>query len=797
MKRTWNLDRTSNLGYAALVGMVALALSSCSLLPPDPEKEKEAKNEELDERRFEFLENQRNDIGAEHPVETLSSEQVKTSQNPATDDMRGKIGKIPAKQAQPPKANVQDPLHFYDDFVMLNGDEEVPVNLVFNSAPLVDVLPGFADILGFNFVADSDLKEVITMNIDQKMTRKDLWNTFDRMLNLAGVGVMVDGSLLRILPLSKLAQQTDARLSPDGSGELFYFPLKNTTAKDVIAQIKPFLGKSAVVVELTRPNAVMVADDRANMQKIKQLLEVIDQSGQHAWIRKVVRCENILPTKLTEELKIVLPVLGFTVMQPTDKTAPPGGIQVTGLDRLQLLVVSAANQEAINELLQWIDLLDSSDSVDQERVFVYKVRHNKAGQLGKALSVIYSVQGESLTIDTSTGTTKTESLNSTATATRTASSTAANRNGSNAPTTATGAATTVATSTDSQSSLFDTPVRIFADGSLNRLVIRTTPRTYSTIKALLDRLDVVPAQVLLQIMIVEVTLTESTQFGLEFSQEFQANGIQSIYGTNYSNLTPTYTTTSTDSSGTSTESTVMQNGFTYLLADQNNKNKFGYIRASAGNGNVKIISNPQMLVTSHTAATINVGRTIYIRTQSVTNTSSSDANVTSNWTSKDTGVILNVVPQVTSNDLISLEIEQTLSQVDYSTVTTDNPNPSILNRVLSTNMTIANGRTMVLGGLIQEIKNDNLESLPLINQIPIINRLIGSTDAQVERSEILVLVTGTIVRERDSIEDMISRYNDALRALNEFESKLGSKATPFESRPRIMTSKDFWTNELF
>ena len=277
-----------------------------------------------------------------------------------------------------------------------SGDEEVAVNLVFNSAPLLDVIPSFADALGFNFLADSDLKGVVTLNIDQKMTRRELWNTFDKMLNLSGAGVTVEGTLLRIMALPKVARQADSRLAKDGTGELFYYPLKNTTAKEVVNKIKPFVGNNAVCVELTRPNAVMIADDRANMPKIKQLLDVIDMSGKSNWKRKILLCSNILPSKLTDELKTILPVLGFNVQQITDKTETPGSVQISGLDRLHILVVSAATDEAIQEIEQWVDLLDSSNSLDQERVFVYKIRHNKAAQLAQALSVIYDIDRKSV-----------------------------------------------------------------------------------------------------------------------------------------------------------------------------------------------------------------------------------------------------------------------------------------------------------------------------------------------------------------------------------------------------------------
>lgn len=790
--RNQKLHRVSRI---MMLSLSVVFLQSCSHIKKDLEEinSDETKKEEPGKAdRFAFLKGEMREVPKEvGTTESIGEELVRTDSDknmPAT--LKGKAEKIPVTALAPKPEKAREPLHFYDDFIILNGDEEVAVNLVFNSAPLLDVIPSFADALGFNFLADSDLKGVVTLNIDQKMTRRELWNTFDKMLNLSGAGVTVEGTLLRIMALPKVARQADSRLAKDGTGELFYYPLKNTTAKEVVNQIKPFVGNNAVCVELTRPNAVMIADDRANMPKIKQLLDVIDMSGKSNWKRKILLCSNILPSKLTDELKTILPVLGFNVQQITDKTETPGSVQISGLDRLHILVVSAATEEAIQEIEQWVDLLDSSNSLDQERVFVYKIRHNKAAQLAQALSVIYDIQGSSLTIDTTTGNSKMETINSAQT----------NRSTANRTRTAAGQTdinSTENTLTDRNSNVFNTPVRVFADGVLNRLVIRTTPRTYASIKALINRLDVVPAQVLLQVLIVEVTLSETTQFGLELSGSYSGK-TNSLIGTNYSNLTtPTTTTTTNATTGETSTTSSRQTGFTYFLSDPNNPdNKFAYIRALAGNGNVKVVSSPQLLVSSHTEAKINVGTQVSLITGSITNTSS-EGSMSNTYQYKDTGVTLTVTPQITSNDLISLAVEQELTSIDYANSSTENPNPNLNNRSITTNMTIANGRTMVLGGLIQEEKSDSLDSVPLINQIPILRRLIGSTDASVTRTEILVLVTGYIVNERNKVEELIERYNDALKALNDFDENLSGKNGVFLTKPRIMTTKEFWSNDLF
>ena len=777
---------------SVLLAGLTLMLGSClSWLDDEPSKEekpkkevpKEKTQEEKDRDRFAFLQEEKEKYKKteKQAPETIEQELVKEENAPEEiiQKRAEKIQKIGTTAIQPQKEKPKAALHFYDDFIILNGDEEIEVNLVFNNAPLLDVLPSFADALGFNFLADSDLRGNVTLNIDQKMTRKDLWNTFDKMLSLSGAGVIVDGTLLRIMSLSKISRATDSRFSRDGSGELLYYPLKNTIAKEAAQQIRPFLSMSAICVELTRPNAVMIADDRANMPKVKQVLEHLDMAGKAGWKRKVIPCHNILPSKLAEELTTVLPVLGFNVYQKTDRAEQPGSVQVTGVDRLQVVVISAATDEAIKEIEQWVDLLDNTDSLDQERVFVYKVRNSKAVNLTQSLAMIYDMQGSSLTIDTNTGNSRTDTINSTASNrnanTRNTNTRTNNRNANTAVTRA------ESTQTDMKSNVFSTPVRVFADGVLNRLVIRTTPRTYASIKALLNRLDAVPAQVLLQVLVVEVTLTESTKFGLEFSAlASKGNDSNTLLGTNYANITKPETTES---------GTVSGSGFSALLEDPKNpKNRFGYVQALAGNGNIKVISSPQLLVSSHTQASINVGTRVPVISQSFTSTSSA-GEMNKNYVYQDTGIILTITPQVTSTNLISLKVKQELSTVQA------NPDPNIENpyinqRVVNTAMTIANGRTMIIGGLIQEKINDNLSSVPVINSIPILNRLLGSTDASVERSEILVLITGYIINERNELEDMIRRYNDAIEALNKFDQTTGEKRPAV--RTPLLGRKDFW-----
>ena len=643
---------------------------------------------------------------------------------------------------------------FYEDFILFDANDKVEVAMSFSSAPILDVLSAFADVLEFNFVASSDLRTTVTLNMSSTMTRRELWEAFDRMLQLANAAAYKDGQLLRIVAAAQTPRQSDLRVANRGTGnsEIIFHMLKNITAREALNQIRPFLAIGGIVQEGSRPNMIVVCDSSDNLPKIKSILEIIDNPGRRNWPRAVIPCINVQPSKIAADLSQILPVLGFTVATASTRGETPGSVYVTGVDRLQLLVVSAATDEAITMLRDWVATLDSTDSDEEERVYVYKVANSKASQLAQALSVIFTTQGSSLTVDTSSGNSRTQQLTTQTTKvanTGNTGSAAFSRAGTN---------NDLNTTTTVRSNVFTTPVRIFADGIYNRLVIRTTPRVYRVMKALLDRLDSVPAQVLLQVLIVEVALDDGNEFGVEFNFKGSGGGTLNTFGTQYSQLNP--------GKGTDT-------GANFYIANPSNPDeKFAYIRALATRNKVKIISSPQLLVTSNTEAKIQIGDSVPLVTGSISSSESIAGQVTNSYTYRETGIIMTMTPQVTSSNLISLEIKQEVSEPVTNTISTAKDTPVIQKREIETAMTIANGKTMIMGGMIQEKISDDLDSIPIISDIPFLGRLFGNTKQSKSRTEMLVLVTGYIVDEKGKVEDMIKRYNDAVKALSNFEGDI-------------------------
>ena len=267
----------------------------------------------------------------------------------------------------------------------------------------------------------------------------------------------------------------------------------------------------------------------------------------------------------------------------------------------------------------------------------------------------------------------------------------------------------------------------------------------------------------MQVLIVEIELSDDNEFGVEFSGAGTAGNTKSLWGTNFEALSP-------DPSGAT-----RQTGGTFTIFNPDNPDqKFGYVRALASKNNMKVLFSPQIIAKSHSQAKISVGKRVPVIANEITDTESTTVYNTSlrrSYQYENTGIILTVTPQVTKGGMISMVLEQTISEaVDNTTKGIDSP--IIKEDTLSTELALRDGRTVIMGGLIKEKHNEVVSSLPLIVEIPFFRALFGDINKTSERTEILVLVTATIIRENSNLEEMVNRYKQAVLEIKKFEKRM-------------------------
>ena len=305
-------------------------------------------------------------------------------------------------------------------------------------------------------------------------------------------------------------------------------------------------------------------------------------------------------------------------------------------------------------------------------------------------------------------------------------------------------------------------VRVMADRINNTLLVHATPAEYERIATTLKRLDVQRAQILIEASIVEVTLGDGLEYGLQWT--FNGGVGDGRSGTGQLG----------NPAGASAPAA--STAFTYTL-----RNAAGSISAVltalANKSLVKVMSSPSLMVLDNHTAAIQVG------SQQPVNTGTTISG-TSNFTStniqyKDTGVMLGVTPSVSAGDLVTLDIDQIVTDLGADSTSSATAGfPTFLQRQINSKVAVRSGETLVLGGLIQDSVNNTRSGVPLLSDIPVVGALFGTRDNRASRTELLVVLTPRVVRADDDVRAISRELRDRMQGLVEPAAVPGQRLLP-------------------
>ena len=308
-------------------------------------------------------------------------------------------------------------------------------------------------------------------------------------------------------------------------------------------------------------------------------------------------------------------------------------------------------------------------------------------------------------------------------------------------------------------------IRVVADEFNNTILVWATGSQFRKIEASLKRLDVAPIQVLIEASIIEVTLNDNLQYGVEWL--FRNSGFGGG-GRDYSGLGSLGRLGATDSTGgvAATAGT-----FTYSLFSGDNI--AARLSAVAGKGQVKMLSSPSVMVMDNHPASISVGEQIPVKVNSYI---TSNSYVSDSYQLKDTGVILNVTPSVNSGNMVSLQIDQ--SVIDSAGIDAASQQTKFSNRQLTSKLAVRSGESIVMGGLIRDRNEDSDSGVPLLKDIPIIGKAFSTTTKNVARTELLLVMTPRVVRTDVDVREVSEELRDRLRGLNDDDLLIRASSAP-------------------
>ena len=421
-----------------------------------------------------------------------------------------------------------------------------------------------------------------------------------------------------------------------------------------------------------------------------------------------------------------------------------GALRIMPIERLNSILVVTPRAAYLEEARRWIERLDRPGlNLSEQVLHVYAVQNGSARHLSEVLNGIFGT-GESRQ---STATGVAPGLNSSTTSTigsiggrlgtpsAAGGLTGALQAGQAAGAQRPGAAATPLKLGD---------VRVMADEVNNSVLVYGTALEFAKIESALRRLDLPPTQVLIEATIVEVTLTDDLQYGLQWVfNDAQSNG----------------------KVGTSVLSGLAGGilggplaGFSYTL-----RNSAGNVRAIlnalAGKSLVKVISSPSLMVMDNHTAQIVVGNQQPIQSgQTIT----SGGVISNSIQYKDTGVALSVTPSVNSGNMVTMSINQAVT--DVGQVDTATGQRAFLQRQFASKVAVRSGETLVLGGLIRDNSSTGSSGIPLLNEVPILGALFGAKSANGQRTELLVIITPKVVRSDQDARDVSAEMQDRMKS---------------------------------
>jgi len=596
--------------------------------------------------------------------------------------------------------------------------EEMIDKMVMRDAPLDLALQQLESLTGRTVLRPQALPTAtITLNITRPMPKSEAIQALLSVLNLNNIGVVEMGD--KFLKVVELANKTrteapmmiiGSSLDLPSSGKVAskIFELNYLKASDLVPQLNTLLNiQLGGAVFFTNTNAFLVTDSISNLQRVEQLLLSLDRPASANFTPKFYSLHFAKASDLVTKIKQML--------QGPNQVTFGNSVTLSPDDRTnQIILIADPKQYAFYDKL--VEKLDVKADPNTRNEVIY-LKHATAKDVATLLGTVITGQNAALTKANSGSTRPGQAV----------VQPGANPNTPAAPATpanSTGFNNAGSTSTTEFSSL----LTVASDDRSNAIVISGTGDDIRLIRELVDKIDVILAQVRIEVVIAEVTLTDSDTTGISALNLHVTGG--SIAKTGFG-ATGATELSSGNASWAVTNGVVSPLAFDALISSQGVNNKF------------KVLSAPTIVTTHNNEAEIIVGQSQPIITGSTStpNSGAGGGNTTSSTvTYKDIAIDLKVTPLIGEDGNIQLKIDQQVNDILGSVTIDGNAQPIIGKRQATSFLNVQDGQMIVLGGLQRTKKQDNKNKLGFLFEWPVISWLFGGHSKSVERDELLMFI---------------------------------------------------------
>ena len=659
-----------------------------------------------------------------------------------------------------------------------------PVMLNFEAADIREVVRNIlGDILQQAYAIDPNVGGQVTIRTTSGIQREALPATLETLLRMVGATMVYEGNLWKVVPQTAVVRGNvtpqlgnSTRALPPGYS-VQVVPLKYVGAAEMLKILEPFAKDAqAVRVDITR-NLLILSGTEPELRHLIETVDMFDIDWMSGMSAGVFTLHNADVKSVSQELDKLI----------GDRNTSPltGILRIIPIERMNALLVISPNAEYIEQAKKWIERLDAG-SGEGTRFYVYNLQNQRAERVGPLLQQAFTGQAsQALPPSTPTVAPGTPAGTIVSPPTFMMQPTIPPNTPAQAAPTAAAAAVGAAAGTAAARGVGGGEgvgvvrnIQVVADKDQNTVLIVATPSEYSIIEQALKKLDVPSRQVVIEVTIAEVKLTDELQFGVDFLFKGGAPSGRGSGG-NFLQNKPFNPAVPTSAVGAAASGlAVAAQGFSYLI---NNANFPGGVQAALHlldtYGNTKVIANPHLAALDNQKATIKSGNRIPVNQQTIVGNTTNAVTTTSQYI--DTGVLLQVTPHINDGGLVTLDVQAEVSSPGNPARVGDAP--PIDTRSVQTLISVPSGGTMVMGGLIQEQKGNATSGLPLLGRIPVLGGLFGNQTLTNNRTELVLFITPRVVNNDPA--DVARTIDDLRRKMERLDSVFPTKPNKVSGNP--------------
>lgn len=575
----------------------------------------------------------------------------------------------------------------------------------------------FAEVLKKNVSVDARVlarRDLVTFRTGGAQTAAQIESAVKLLLKTYGVSALDTGGLVRVVPDDASAAvfpeirrgaanpETPASLRP-----IFHLvDLQAVRPAEVSVWLRTVFGDRVKTQEDPSRNALLISGNTDNVTAALEAIRVLDQPVMAGRSSLSLTPSYWSADDLARRLFDVLSAEGY-VVQPVGSNLGAGTrspIILLPVTALNSVFVFATSEALLTHIKGWAVRLDRpSERGIGRNFFTYAVKHKDASDLAKTLEQLLS-------------------------GTRSAAAPQGQ------------AAGTAASAARSSS--------VVVDASSNMLIFQANPEEYSQLTALLQSLDKPAKSALIEVTVAELSVDNNSQLGVEwFFNQATAGG-------------------STATGGTLGGLSIGTSGFSYKVIGSAGGSPRLLLNALAADNRATILSSPRISARNGETAVIQVGQEVPIVTSqqsgSVT-TATGSLSVLQTIQYRSTGVILKVKPAIHSGDQIDLDVTQEVSAAQ-STTTGVSTSPTIGTRKFDTKLTLRNGSTVMMGGLISDESSGGNAGIPVLKDLPLVGTLFSTQSKTGKRRELIVLITPYVLNNQGDAEAITEAFRKSLGA---------------------------------